>query len=214
MEVEGPLNETWPPPSHRAIFGDLPQVKTSLPNQSDRVEVASDEPLKHAERILRGFARRAFRRPVTDGELAPYLALVKAKLAEQRSFEQAVRADWRPCSPPLTFFFSVKRRASSMTSPSPVRLSYFLWSTMPDEELLALAEQGELHEPAVLRGAGRADAQATRRRRPSRENFAGQWLGLRDIDATEPSQFALSRIRRHAEGVDGRRRRNCSSTKC
>ena len=61
VAVEGPLHDGWPPPSHRAIFGDLPQVKTSLPNQSDRVEVASEEPLKDAERIRRSFARRAFR---------------------------------------------------------------------------------------------------------------------------------------------------------
>ena len=46
------------------------------------------------------------------------------------------------------------------------------------------------------------------------ENFVGQWLGLREIDSTEPSHIALPRIRPHAEGVDDPRRRSCSSTKC
>ena len=65
IDVEGPLNPTWPPESHRRIFGDLAQ-KTFRDNYyGDRVEVVSDRPLADAERILTRFTRRAFRRPVT-----------------------------------------------------------------------------------------------------------------------------------------------------
>ena len=93
------------------------------------------------------------------------------------------------------------------------RLSYFLWSSMPDEELLALAEQGKLSEPDTLRG------QVERMLKDPKaaaftENFAGQWLGLRDIDATAPEPHALSGVRRHAQGGDGQGDASCSSTRC
>ena len=91
VEVEGPLFDSWPPESHRRIFGDLPQNPAPIYNQSKRVEVVSKEPEADAERILRSFARRAFRRTVTDADIAPFMKLVKARLAEKQSFEQAVR---------------------------------------------------------------------------------------------------------------------------
>ena len=69
------------------------------------------------------------------------------------------------------------------------RLSYFLWSTMPDDELFALAERRELSKPDRAAAPGRADARRARRRSALTENFVGQWLGLREIDATEPSHI-------------------------
>jgi hypothetical protein len=61
VEIEGPLNETWPPESHRLIFGDMPQGKFPDYNRSDRVEVVSSLPHEDARRIISNFARRAFR---------------------------------------------------------------------------------------------------------------------------------------------------------
>ena len=81
------------------------------------------------------------------------------------------------------------------------RLSYFLWSTMPDEELLTLAEQQKLSQPEILRQQVDAHAQASESGGLYR-NFVGQWLRLRDIDATEPSHYLLPGIRPHAQGVD------------
>ena len=63
VEVEGPLYDSWPPPSHRRLFGNLPQKPAPIFNASKRVEVTSQDPEADAERILRGFAKRAFRRP-------------------------------------------------------------------------------------------------------------------------------------------------------
>src|SRR5207248_5239204 len=91
VEIEGPLHESWPPPSHRRIFGDLPQAPTPTAEDKNRREVVSKEPLVDAERILRGFVRRAFRRTVTDADTKPFLARVKAKLDAKFSFEQAMR---------------------------------------------------------------------------------------------------------------------------
>jgi hypothetical protein len=186
VEVEGPLNETWPPPGHRRIFGDLPQAQAPVPNFRDRLEVVSKQPAADAERILRNFARRAYRRTVTDEDIQPHLAVVKAKLAEKQTFEQAVRVGLLGIliSPDFLFLREQPGKLNDFALAS--RLSYFLWSTMPDDELLELAEQKKLNQPDVLR------TQVERMLKSPKsaaftENFVGQWLSLRNIDDTEPS---------------------------
>lgn len=188
IEVEGPLHDTWPPPSHRRIFGDLPRKPAPTYNHPNRVEVASDDPLADAARILHSFARRAFRRPVTDEEIAPFVALVKDKLAAHESFEQAVRVGLMAVMVSPEFLFLREEPGKFDDFALASRLSYFLWSTMPDEALLTLAEQGKLSQPAALH------AQVERMLNDPRsaqfvENFVGQWLGLRDIDFTMPSHL-------------------------
>lgn len=205
VEVEGPLHDAWPPESHRRIFGELKQVPVPIGNFSKRVEVASDEPLADADRILRNFTRRAFRRPVTDADVQPFLALVEAKLAEKRSFEQAVRVGLAAVlvSPEFLFLREPPGKLDDFALAS--RLSYFLWSTMPDEELLQRAEQanpkrqrGQNAEPPSL--ALRVNLSESLHDQVERllnhpkaeqftKNFVGQWLGLRDIDFTEPSHI-------------------------
>lgn len=187
IEVEGPLHDAWPPESHRRIFGDLPQAPAAARDFRGRVEVASKEPLADAERILRGFARRAYRRTVTDADVKPLLALVEQKLAEGQSFEQAVRVGLKGALVSPEFLFLRENPGSLDDFALASRLSYFFWSTMPDEELLALAEQKRLGQPAVLR------QQVERllddpRAAALTENFTGQWLGLRDLDFTEPDR--------------------------
>jgi mono/diheme cytochrome c family protein len=188
LEVEGPLNETWPPESHRRIFGDLPQEKAPIYNQSTRVEVVSGAPAADADRILRAFARRAFRRSVTDADVAPYTALVAARLKGNATFEQAIRVGLEAILTAPEFLFLREKPGRLDDFALASRLSYFLWSSTPDEELLALAEKGKLSQPETLR------AQAERMLASSksvglRENFLSQWLGLREIDATNPSQI-------------------------
>ncbi len=186
IEVEGPLHESWPPASHRRLFGDLPRKPTPIYRQRDRVEVASDNPLADARKILRQFARRAFRRPVREEEIESFLPLVQAKLDDKQSFEQAVRVGLLAVmvSPEFLFLREEPGRLDEFALAS--RLSYFLWSTMPDEELLELAERGKLSQPETL------SAQVERMLNDSRAanfttNFVGQWLNLREIDATNPS---------------------------
>jgi len=188
VEVEGPLNESWPPESHRRLFGDLARKSAPAYNFRDRVEIASDEPAKDAEQILRRFATRAFRRPVTDADVKPYLEIVTAKLADSYTFEQAMRAALKGIllSPDFLFLQETPGKLNDYALAS--RLSYFFWSTMPDDELFKLAQQNKLGEPAELR------RQVERMLNDSRstaltENFVGQWLALREIDATEPSHI-------------------------
>ncbi len=187
MDVEGPLLESWPPPSHKAIFGDLKQERVPGTGDSARFEVVSPQPVADAERILRDFARRAFRRPVTDEDIRPFLARVKARLDQKYSFEQAVRVGLRAILVSPDFLF-LREQANALDDFALAsRLSYFLWSSMPDEPLLKLAAEKRLHEPSVLhaqveRMLGDAKAKAFT------ANFTGQWLSLRAIDATLPDR--------------------------
>jgi mono/diheme cytochrome c family protein len=188
VEVEGPLHENWPPESHRRIFGDLPQKPAPVFNNRTRVEVDSKNPEADAERILRAFARRAFRRAVTDDDLKPFLKLVKARLAAKYTFEQAVRVGLLGVMVSPKFLFLDEKAGKLDDFALASRLSYFLWGTMPDEELLSLAEQRKLGQPATLR------LQVERLLKHPKataftENFVGQWLGLREIDATIPSHI-------------------------
>ena len=177
-----------PIPLTREICRNQPWGPVRNDNYGERVELASKDPQADAERILRPFIRRAFRRAVTDDDLKPYLALVKAKLADKSTFEQALRAAMMAVmvAPEFLFFPEKPGRLNDFALAS--RLSYFLWSTMPDDELLALAEAKKLTDPETLH------QQVERMLKHPRaaaftENFVGQWLGLRDIDFTEPSHL-------------------------
>jgi hypothetical protein len=139
---------------------------------------------------------------VTDHDIKPFLDRVQAKLNEGYSFERALRVGLKAVlvSPHFLFLRENLHAASKSGSPDnstrsaaldafalASRLSYFLWSSMPDEELFQLAEQGKLSRPETLR------EQVERMLRDAKakaftENFAGQWLGLREIDATLPDR--------------------------
>jgi uncharacterized protein DUF1592/uncharacterized protein DUF1588/uncharacterized protein DUF1587/uncharacterized protein DUF1585/uncharacterized protein DUF1595/cytochrome c len=172
VEAEGPLIDAWPPASHQRLFGGV-DLKSGT--------------LADAEKVLREFAPRAFRRPVTDAELAPFLAVVKAKLDANEPFEQAIRVGLKAvlCAPEFLFLKERPARLGDFEIAS--RLSYFLWSSMPDDELMRLATRRTLSQPAVLRAQVEwmlKDAKA----RAFTENFTGQWLQLRQIDFTTPDK--------------------------
>ena len=151
VDVEGPLHDAWPPPSHRRIFGDLPQV-AGTGNHRHRLEVVSKNPEADAERILRDFTRRAFRRTVTDADVKPFLDLVKDRLVKKHSFEQAMRVALMGVMLSPDFLFLREKPGKLDDFALASRLSYFLWSTMPDEELLKLAGEKALSQPETLRG--------------------------------------------------------------
>ncbi|MCB1100479.1 MAG: DUF1592 domain-containing protein [Verrucomicrobiae bacterium] len=186
VEVEGPLLESWPPPSHRMIFGDLKRERVEGSGEAHSYEVVSAQPLIDAERILREFARRAFRRAVTDDDVQPFLTRVKSRLAGGYTFEQAVRVGLKGILVSPSFLFlpeTTELDDYALAS----RLSYFLWSSMPDETLLDFAAARRLRDPGVLR------EQVERMLKDPKvaaftENFTGQWLSLRAIDATSPDQ--------------------------
>ena len=146
-----------------------------------------------AQRIVASLARRAWRRPVSADDVAPVLR-VYAAARRDGGFEQGVAAAVEAILVSPGFLFAVERDPAGV-APGTVRgltdlelatrLSLFLWSSIPDEPLLTLAERGQLRAPGVL------DAQVARMLADPRadaltHNFAGQWLYLRNLDQQRP----------------------------
>lgn len=168
--IEGPI-ESWPPLSRSQLLGD--------------VELDSGT-YKDLRSILARVLPRAFRRPVPDNELEVYASLGEHALRVERPFEEALRLSLKAmlCSPEFLFFTEPATETLNDFALA-TRLSYFLWSSLPDEELLNLASRNELHQPAVLR------SQTERMLKDPKaaaftQNFTGQWLRLRDLDFTTP----------------------------
>lgn len=172
ITIEGPL-EPWPPPSRAKLLGDVDPRKGTF---------------EDAKRILARVLPRAFRREIKPDELTPYVGLVKSALDKGRSFESTLRLGLKAvlCSPEFLYLDEPGR---DKVGPSALasRLSYFLWSSMPDDTLLSLAKNGTLAKPDVLRKQVErmlADPKA----KAFTINFVGQWLDLRDIDFTTPDK--------------------------
>ena len=146
------------------------------------------------EKIVSALAHRAYRRPATRAEVASLLKFVALARSRRETTEQGIQLAIQAMLVTPQFLFRIERdpnptdaqdvhRISDVELAS--RLSYFLWSSMPDDELLGLAEAGKLHDPAVL------DAQvkrmmADRRSAAFAANFAGQWLEIRNLDVVKP----------------------------
>lgn len=173
IEVEGPLPESWPTESYRRVFGDMDPKKGTIAD---------------AEKVLRGLLPKAFRRPVADDDVKPYVALVAASLEAGQPYESALRAGIKGVLTSPRFLYLREPEAGRLDSYALAsRLSYFLWSTMPDDTLFALAESGELQKPDVLRAQVERMLQHPKSKAFT-ENFTGQWLDLRVIDGTTPDK--------------------------
>ena len=146
------------------------------------------------EKIISALARRAYRRPVTKADTAPLLRFVNLAKSHHQNVEQGIQLAITAMLVSPHFLFRIEHdpdpvdparvhRISDIELAS--RLSYFLWSSMPDDELLKPAESNTLHTPAVL------DAQIKRLLADGRaaafaDNFAGQWLEIRNLDSVKP----------------------------
>jgi Protein of unknown function (DUF1592)/Protein of unknown function (DUF1587)/Protein of unknown function (DUF1595)/Protein of unknown function (DUF1588)/Planctomycete cytochrome C len=215
VEIEGPLHDQWPPASHKALFGELPvkawTKETGVPRPTQQtwpngnpeanpkdpygergdkrpvVYVDSANPAADAPRLLQRFARRAFRRPVTVSDVAPYVAIVKQRMDAGAAFQDAMLGAYRGILTSPDFML-LRETAGKLTAHAlAARLSYFLWSSMPDDELSGLADKGELLKPEVLRAQTERLLKDVKSKRFV-ENFLGQWLSLRDINATQPDK--------------------------
>jgi cytochrome c553 len=146
------------------------------------------------EKIVTNLAHHAYRRPPTKAEIAGLMKFVAMAKAQGQSTEQGIQLALEAMLVSPEFLFRVERdpnptdsekvhRLSDVELAS--RLSYFLWSSMPDDELLGLAEAGKLKDPATL------DAQVKRMMTDRKaiafaDNFAGQWLEIRNLDSIKP----------------------------
>jgi mono/diheme cytochrome c family protein len=187
FEIEGPVFDAWPPRSHTDILFDSP-----LRDTDER---------KYAAEVLARFMRRAYRRPVSDDE-------VRAKLkhydAAKKDGATLVAALKRPLtavlvSPHFLYLAEPSRDGRKLTEHElAARLSYFVWSSAPDAELMKAADAGQLGTKGErLKQLDRMlkDAKAEALAR----NFAGQWLGLREVGNNPPAADLFPQYDRHLE---------------
>ena len=181
LEVEGPILDSWPSPGHALMFGDLPLRK----KEDGGVEVVSNQPRADAERLLRNFVSRAYRRPVSDAESERFLPVITRALDTGSSFTEAMILGYTAvlCSPA---FLCLEEKPGRLDDHAlAARLAFFLWNSAPDAALRELADRGELRRPAVLR------AQVDRlldhpKARQFVDAFLDYWLDLRKVQATAP----------------------------
>lgn len=178
IEVRGPFDPLPPP----------------LPESYYRVFTCGHAPGQHvpacARKDLAHLARLAYRRPVSDQEVERLGKFVTVAQDQGLSFERGMRLAVEAMLVSPNFLFRVERDAGAEVHPvSDIdlasRLSYFLWSSMPDDELLREAEQNRLHDPAV-RSAQVRRMLKDRKSEALVNNFAGQWLELRNLDSAHP----------------------------
>jgi mono/diheme cytochrome c family protein len=183
IAISGPMN---------ASAGDTPtrhRLFTCRPTRES-------EEAACARKILSSLARRAYRRPVTDEDLKPLLAFYQA-VRDESGFEAGIQRALQRLLMSPEFLVRIERdpanvapgtnyRISDLELAS--RLSFFLWSTIPDDELLDLAERGRLKDPAVLRQQVRRML-ADSRSKAFVTNFTGQWLYLRNVRAATPDSL-------------------------
>ena len=190
VEVVGPIGANAPPPSpgYRKIFVSKPGAGVT------------DE--QAARAIYQRFATRAYRRPAQADEVESLLKVFRSAKADGETFEQSVRLGLTAVlvSPQFLFRIELDPPAAGGTpgtaggKPVPyavgeyeliTRLSYFLWSSTPDDELMGLAASKRIRDPQVL------EQQVKRMLQDPRsaalvQNFAGQWLELRNLDDYKP----------------------------
>ncbi|MDB6175798.1 MAG: hypothetical protein JWL59_5109 [Chthoniobacteraceae bacterium] len=175
VEWDGPVQQSWPPPAHQRIFFGS--------NINDAA---------YAREILSRFATRAYRRPVKPVEADRLQKLFENAQKLGDNFESAVKTGLLAVLCSNNFLYLVEGSADAPAArlndwELASRLSYFLWSTMPDEQLQELAGQGTLHQPAVLLSEVRRMLHD-----PKAGAFSGsfprQWLQLRRVGMFEPDK--------------------------
>ncbi len=187
LTVEGPFNPTG--------VGDTPARKRILVCKPAN----ATEELPCARKILSALARTAFRRPVTDTDLETMLSFYQRGRNQNTSFDAGIESALQFILASPEFLFRIEADPAGAAAGSNYRvddlalasrLSFFLWSSIPDEALLNLAAQKKLHEPAVLEqqvkrmlADPKADALIA--------NFAEQWLFLRNLKSSAPNLDAF-----------------------
>ena len=195
VAITGPFHPTGPgdTPSRRRIFACRPASPVEQPGC--------------ARTILRALARRAFRRPIAsdDPALATLLSFYEDGRA-LRGFDTGIQYALARLLVDPQFVFRLEREPAGLPAGAVYRvgdlelasrLSFFLWSSIPDDELLRVAAAGRLHLPAVLEQQARrmlADPRAGAMVR----NVAGQWLLLRQIESASPASRDFDGNLRHA----------------
>lgn len=173
IKVEGPINPDWPPESHKAIFGDT-----------------SFNAAKLRETIF-NFASKAWRRPATESEVEPLIKLIQGHINSGLKPKEAVKEGLKAILVSPQFIYREEKSKELDSHELASRLSYFLWASMPDKELMLQAENTSLLKSEVL------VKQALRMMNEPRidsfvESFLNGWLRMRKLGsmAPDPNKFS------------------------
>ncbi len=169
LEFEGPIFDRWPPASHRRLLPDV--------SGSERSRAASS---------IQQFMSRAYRRPVTDQDVQVVLSFYDELRPVSESFEEAMRESFAMIlvSPEFLYLFEpneTQERRPLTQHELATRISYFLWSTMPDPALIELANEGKLSNPDILAKHVREMIRDPKTEQLV-EHFTDQWLDLSGIE--------------------------------
>ena len=192
LGIDGPYDVTGVSEtvSRRLIFSCHPTLAVDPP------PVARQDELACARQIIGRLARRAFRRPVTEADLAQFSTLYETGRAEG-DFDAGVRIALQAILADPEFVFRFERAPAGVTAGTihrvsdlelASRLSFFLWSSIPDETLLAAAEQGRLSDPVALERQVRRML-ADPRSETLSTNFASHWLRLQNLRDAHPDVY-------------------------
>jgi uncharacterized protein DUF1592/uncharacterized protein DUF1588/uncharacterized protein DUF1587/uncharacterized protein DUF1585/uncharacterized protein DUF1595 len=193
VEILGPYDIAGPgdTPSRARIFVCKPGAAAAARVFGPAPDVVGDDAC--ARQIVSTLARRAYRRPVADADLTPLIAFYRSG-RESGGFERGVEMAVRRILSDPNFVFRFEREPANVAAGTAYRisdlelasrLSFFLWSSIPDEELLNAAEHGALKDPAALQQQVRRMMDDPRSR-AFVTNFAGQWLFLRELRNRNP----------------------------
>ena len=164
-----PIPEEWPPKSHTALFGN------------GSIEDADMKELFHI------FAERAYRRPVAPEEVNSFVVLAEQLMADGNSKQEAMKGGYSAilCSPDFVYLRQNAGKLNDFALAS--RLSYFLWSSMPDDALMKLAQTGKLSNPSELRRQTERMLKDPKAAAFSR-HFPERWLKLHELGRMEPDK--------------------------
>jgi cytochrome c553 len=187
----------------------LPLVKTdfSAPPPVDRLVAADGDGSSAARQVISRFGKKAFRRPVTDGDIDFFLKFYDSEVATGADHRAGLKAALFAIMISPDFFYRIpqsgtaigERRLDSFEMAS--RLSYFLWNSMPDDELFALAEADKLTDPKII------DTQVIRMLKTAQGKrmmgvFAREWLGYRELGVTIKPDDALFKNTYYANNIE------------
>jgi len=164
-----PMPQAWPPQSHTALYGTGPIEEVDL------------------KKLFHAFAERAYRRPVALGEMDTFVDLAEQLIADGNSKQESMKGAYSAilCSPDFVYLRQNQGELNDFALAS--RLSYFLWSSMPDEALMKLARAGKLSNPAELRRQTERMLKDPKAAAFGR-HFPERWLKLHELGRMEPDK--------------------------
>lgn len=181
LEFESPVFDTWPPEHHTRILFDSP------PREGD--------PEAYVRQVLDRFLSRAFRRPASPGEIDRFAQIYDIFAADSPTFEQAMRETLAMVliSPQFLYHTEARQGVTTHQYELASKLSYFLWGSMPDEELFQLAAQGRLDDPQVIEQQV-ARLLADPRSQSFLNSFATQWLSIEKMKSVAVNRNLFPRF--------------------